>query len=111
MTNKEPAIFLKHILESIEYIEHYIKDFSEEDFVTNVEKQDSVIRRLEIVGEAVKNLPEDFKSSHTEVEWNKAMATRNILVHHYFGIDLNIVWDTVKTHLPVFKKQIEELLK
>ena len=92
---KDTSVFLKHILESIEYIESYVKDWSEKDFLDSVEKQDAVIRRLEILGEAVKNLPEEFREEHSDIEWNKAMATRNILVHHYFGIDLKIIWDTV----------------
>lgn len=111
MSDKDPTVFLKHILESIEHVELYIKDLSEEDFTNSEEKQDSIIRRLEILGEAVKNLPEEFKEKHSNIKWNKAMATRNILIHHYFGIDLKIVWDTVTQDLPIFKKQIETLLK
>lgn len=108
--SKDPTIFLKHILESIQHIESYIKDLSEEDFLNSDEKQDSVIRRLEVLGEAIKNLPDEFREKHSDVEWNKAMATRNILIHHYFGIDLKIIWDTVTQDLPVFKKKIESLL-
>lgn len=108
---KDPTIFLKHILESIEHIESYVKDLEEKDFMESEEKQDSTIRRLEIIGEAVKNLPQNFRKKYPEIAWNKAMATRNILIHHYFGIELDIVWDTVTQSLPVFKKQIQELLK
>lgn len=108
--SKDPAIFLKHILESIEHIENYMKDLSEDNFLNSDEKQDSVIRRLEILGEAIKNLSEEFRQQHPEIEWNKAMATRNILIHNYFGIDLKIIWDTVTQDLPIFKKKIESLL-
>jgi len=108
---KDPTIFLKHILESIEHIENYTKGLEEEDFLKSEEKQDSVIRRLEIVGEAVKNFPESFRKKYPDIAWNKAMATRNILIHHYFGIELDIIWDTVTKSLPIFKKQIQELLK
>lgn len=109
--SKEPTVFLKHILESIEAIEKYIKDLSEEEFLENQEKQDAIIRRLEIIGEAVKNLSDEFKETHPETVWNKAMGIRNILIHHYFGIDLEIVWDTVTKSLPEFKKQIESLVQ
>ena len=108
---KDPTIFLKHILESIEHIENYTKGLNEKDFMEFEEKQDAVIRRLEVLGEAVKNLPENFRKKYPEIAWNKAMATRNILIHHYFGIELDIVWDTVTQSLPIFKKQIQELLK
>ncbi len=109
MSKKDPIIFLKHILESIETIEKYSKNLSEKTFLKSSEKQDSIVRRLEIIGEAVKNLPEEFKIEHPDIEWNKIMGTRNILIHHYFGIDLEIVWDTVVKSLPEFKKKIEEL--
>lgn len=108
---KESSVFLRHILESIGAIEEYTKDLSEEAFLESSEKQDAVIRRLEIIGEAVKNLPEDFKKKHPNVAWNKAMGTRNILIHHYFGVDLEIVWDTVTKSLPEFKRQIESLVE
>ena len=55
--------------------------------------QDAVLRRLEIIGEAVRNLSDELKENHPEIFWNKAMATRNILIHNYFGVDLKIVWD------------------
>jgi|SRR3990167_2694372 len=108
---KDYTVFLKHILESIEAIEKYTENLTDESFLASQEKQDSIIRRLEIIGEAVKNLPDGFREKHPHVEWNKAMATRNILIHHYFGIDLKTVWDTVTESLPIFKKQIENLLK
>jgi len=107
---KDVTIFLRHIIESIDYIEDYTKGLTEKDFLKSVEKQDSVIRRLEIPGEAVKNLPAEFKERYPYVEWYKAMATRNILIHHYFGIELDIVWDTVTKSLPAFKKQVKEIL-
>jgi uncharacterized protein with HEPN domain len=108
--NKKPSIFLHHILESIALLEGYMKGVTEEQFLHSSEKQDLAIRRLEVIGEAVRNLPEEFCQQHPNIAWNKAMATRNILIHQYFGIDLEIVWDTVKNSLPEFKAQIESLL-
>ncbi len=107
---KDDTILLKHILESIKAIEDYAEDISEKDFLEGREKQDAITRRLEIIGEAVANLSQEFKEGHADIAWHKAMGTRNILIHHYFGIDLNIVWDTVTKDLPEFKKQIESLL-
>lgn len=108
--NKEATIFLKHILESIQLLEKYMDGVTEEEFLHSSEKQDLAIRRLEVIGEAVRNLPEEFRNEHSDIAWNKAMATRNILIHHYFGIDLEIVWDTVTQSIPEFKKQVEQLL-
>jgi len=107
--NKEATVFLKHILESINIIEKYTENVTEEQFLQSIEKQDLVTRRLEIIGEAIRNLPEEFRDKHPEISWNKAMATRNILIHHYFGINFKTVWDTVIISIPEFKKQIESL--
>ena len=107
---KDDAVFLKHILESVEWIEKDIQGLTEEEFLKNVPIQDAVLRRLEIIGEAVRNLSDELKEKHSEIAWNKAMATRNILVHNYFGVDLKIVWDTVIQSLPEFKEQIKDLL-
>lgn len=107
--SKEDSIFLKHILESIDLLEKYTKDVTEEEFLFSTEKQDLAMRRLEIIGEAVRNLSEEFRMKHKEIPWNKAMATRNILIHHYFGVDLETVWDTVTISIPEFKKQVQEL--
>lgn len=101
---KDPQIFLKHILESIEWVEKEIGDLTEEQFKQNVPIQDAVTRRLEIIGEAIRNLPDDFKKEHPEIVWNKPMAMRNILIHNYFGVDLNIVWDTATQTIPEFKE-------
>lgn len=109
--NKNTKVFLKHILESIDAIEEYAQDISEKAFLENQEKQDAIIRRLEVLGEAAKNLPDEFKKQHSNIAWNKAMATRNILIHHYFGIDLKIVWDTITGSLPEFKNQVKNLLE
>lgn len=108
---KKPEIFLRHILESISAIETHIKRISKEKFFKNITAQDAVIRRIEIIGEAVKNLPSDYKRKCTEIEWNEIIGMRNKLIHEYFGIDLNTVWWTVKKDIPKLKKQISELLK
>lgn len=85
---KDPKIFLEHILQSIEAIEDYVKDLTKDDFLNSPIVQDAVIRRIEIIGEASKNLPEDFKNEHPEVLWKDIAGMRDILIHKYFGIDL-----------------------
>src|SRR3989344_582918 len=103
---KDPKIFLHHILESMEEIENHIKDISEEEFSRDVKTQDAVARRIEIVGEATKNLPTSFKKRHPEVEWREIAGMRDKLIHHYFGIKMDVVWETSKKDLPKLKKQI-----
>lgn len=108
--SKDASVYLKHILESISLIERYTHNLTEAQFLASVVKQDLVTRRLEIVGEAVRNLPQEFRDAHPDVPWNSAMATRNILIHHYFGINFKTVLDTVTVNIPRLKEQVENLL-
>lgn len=89
-------IFIKHILESIERIEEYIRGKTEEDFYNSNQTQDAVIRRLEIIEEAVKNLPEGIKDKYPEIPWRKIAGMRDLLIHRYFGVDLELTWRTAK---------------
>lgn len=109
--NKDPQVFLKHILESIEWIEEETKGISQDEFIKNVPAQDAAIRRLEIIGEAVKNLPGDFKKKYPSIPWQKIAGLRDKLIHGYFGIDLELVWEIIKKDLPLFKIQIQKMLK
>jgi uncharacterized protein with HEPN domain len=108
--NKGNAVWLRDILESIDLIQHYLSDVTEEEFFDSQEKQDSVIRRLSIIGEAVKNLPDDFKEQHKDVAWEEAAGMRNILIHEYFDVDLDVAWNTLNKDLPNLKIQIKKLL-
>jgi len=72
--------------------------------------QDGVVRNLEIIGEAVKNIPEDVKKNYTYVEWRKIAGLRDILIHAYFGIDLEVIWDIIKNKVPKLKEMIEEIV-
>ncbi len=103
---KDPQIFIGHILESISAIEKYIKGLTPEKFFHNQQAQDSVLRRLEIIGEAVKNLPEEFKTKRKNIQWKQIAGMRNILIHDYFGVDILQVWNTVKKDLPELKKKL-----
>ncbi len=107
---KNPQVFLQHILESIEWIEKDTADLSKEQFLEDVPIQDAVIRRLEIIGEAINNLPADLKKASPDTPWRDISDTRNKLIHGYFGIDLGLVWSIVQNDIPPFKKQIKAML-
>ncbi len=103
---KDPEVFLEHILESIELIENYTANKTISDFIKSVQFQDSIIRRIEIIGEAVKNLPDDVKNSYPEVPWKNIAGMRDVLIHEYFGIDLELTWQVVQKDIPDLKREI-----
>lgn len=108
---KDPKIFLKHVLESIGEIEKNTKNLSEDNFFDSVTIQDAAVRRLEIIGEAVKNLPLSFRNKHTKIPWKKIAGMRDVLIHEYFGVNIRLVWKVVNKDIPKLKKQISELLE
>ena len=105
----DPQIFIEHILDSIEAVENHVARKDIEDFKKDIKTQDAVMRRLEIIGEAVKNLPASFKKEHPEILWPKIAGMRNFLIHEYFGVELKLVWSTVKKNLPELKKQLSAI--
>ncbi|MBX2914431.1 MAG: DUF86 domain-containing protein [Cyclobacteriaceae bacterium] len=98
--------FIDDILESIQKIEDYSLNLSEEDFQFNFEKQDAIARRLEIIGEAVKNIPVDVKNQFTDIPWKSIAGLRDVIAHDYFGILPKRLWNIVKKDIPIFKVQI-----
>jgi uncharacterized protein with HEPN domain len=109
--SKDPKILLRHILESIEDLESYLAGVNEEQYLTNKEKQDAAERRLQIIGEAIIQLPDEFKDSHPEIEWGKVAGLRNRLVHQYFDVDHGLIWNILTQSLPNFKAAIKESLQ
>ena len=108
---KDHLVFLTHILENIENIESFSKNLSKKELLDNLEKQYAIIRAVEIIGEAVKNIPLSLREKYHSVKWNEIARTRDKLIHQYFGVDLNLLWDIIKTELPILKKQIKNILE
>lgn len=106
----DPKIFLQHILESIKNINEFVEGLSDADFLKDLKTQDAVIRKIEIIGEATKNLPIDFKEKHDDVRWKEIAGMRDVLTHDYFGVDLQAVWNVIINDLPDLKKKIQAIL-
>ncbi len=108
---RDYILFLEDILDALEKIENYTKNLSFTAFTDNGMAVDAVIRNFEVIGEATKNVPEEIKEKYPEVEWKEAAGFRDVLIHDYFGIDLEAIWDTIKKNLLPFKKHILKVLK
>ena len=108
---RDYRVYLDDILDSINKIERYTKRISQKKFYKDTKTFDAVVRNLEIIGEAIKKAPDGVRSKHPDVEWKKIAGLRDILIHEYFGVDLEIIWDIVKNKLPGLKPQIRKILR
>jgi len=107
---KDDRTYLLHILEAIEKIERYIAAADYDSFSNDDMMIDAVVRELEIIGEASRNLSDSFQDKHFVIPWYKIKAMRNVLIHEYFGVNLKVVWDTCKNDMPPLKTFIEKVL-
>lgn len=106
---KDDMIYLEHILKQIEKIQ-FSTSIKRKEFLDDIDVQDATMRRLEIIGEAAKNISSSIKKKYPQVEWRKISGARDVLIHAYFSVDLDLVWDIVKKDLPKLKKQLKEII-
>ncbi len=104
-------LYLDDIAEAGGRIEKYAKGFTFVKLKKNSLVVDGIVRNLEIIGEAAKNIPANIKEKYPDIEWKKIAGLRDILAHEYFGVDLQVLWDIIENKLPVLKKQIKGVLK
>jgi len=108
---KDPLLLIDDILESILAIQAYLEGVDREAFLANLEKQDAVLRRLAIIGEAVKKLPAEFRQQHPDIPWKYMAGTRDVLIHDYDGVNLQIIWDIVQDELPPLAEKLRPMLE
>ncbi len=107
----DSAVFLEHILNSIQRISSFTKGISKNTFLKKEMVQSAVIRELEIIGEAVKNLPSDVTAKYPEIPWKKIAGMRDKLIHNYFGVDFELTYDIIEKDVPALKEQIVKIIK
>lgn len=110
-SKREYKDYILDIYDSTEEIEKFIEGFSFEEFQSDKKTIYAVVRAIEIIGEATKNIPALIKKSHSEIKWAKAKGMRNKLIHEYFGVNIKVVWKTIKEDIPELKEKMLELLK
>lgn len=103
--------FVQDIIEACTRIELYTRALTYDEFLENTEKQDAVIRNIEIIGEAVKKLSDDFKNTYKEFEWRKIAGMRDMLIHFYFGINIEVVWNVVIGEVPKLRRFLNKILE
>ena len=108
---KDPRVYLAHIVECVDAVEGYVAGMDQAAFALDVKTQDAVQRRLAVIGEAVKNLPERLREAHPEIPWRRMAGMRDKLIHDYFGIDVGLVWEVARSLLPPLKAPIEAIIR
>lgn len=106
---KSDRIYLQHIRDAINRIESYV-EVGRDEFMAASHWQDAVIRQLEIIGEAAKNISDATRTAHPDVPWRRIAGMRDVLIHNYMGVDLDAVWEATRKNVPELKSRIETIL-
>ena len=110
MSKRRVIEFLSDIKEAITRIKNYVEDLNYDQFLKDIKTQDAVVRNFEIIGEAVKLLPDHLKKKHFSIPWNKIAGIRDRLIHQYFGVNFEIIWTIIEEELTDFQTNIDDLL-
>jgi uncharacterized protein with HEPN domain len=108
--SKEPKEYLRHIYDECKFILHTCSNLSKDEFVNDETLKRAITRSLEIIGEATKKIPADFKVKWRSVQWKNMAGMRDRLIHDYIGVNYSIVWDVVKNKIPQLLEQIDDIL-
>ena len=111
MSERDWRLFINDILECIERIEKYVSGLSYDDFIKDDKTKDAVVRNLEIIGEAANRIPMDIRERYKDIPWAQIVGLRHRLIHGYFVIDYDIVWNIISKEIPDLKIKIKEIFK
>ena len=108
---RDIRVYIEDIMDSITKIEQYTQCVNEQEFMTNTQLQDAVLRRLEIMGEAVKNIPQSFRDKYPHIPWKKIAGFRDVLIHEYFGVNMRRAWKVAKHDIFVLSDELRKVKK
>jgi uncharacterized protein with HEPN domain len=107
--DKSYSDYFQDILDSIEDIENFVSGLEFEEFINDRKSVNAVVRSLEIIGEATKNIPSEIRDKYSDIQWKKMAGMRDKLIHEYSGVNLAIVWETIKQDIPPLKPKIQKV--
>lgn len=110
MSKRDPLAALEDMRDAIITIEHYVQGYSFEQYLNDKKTQDAIARNFEILGEAASLVPEEVRSAFPDIPWKRVIGLRNIVIHHYFGIDHATIWFIIKEQLPTLRTQVIHLI-
>lgn len=107
-----PTLFdyLRHILDEADYLASQIANLTQLEFFADETMKRAFVRSMEIIGEAIKQVPQDVRKRHPQIEWRAISGMRDKVIHHYFGVDYDIVWDVAVNKVPKLREQVESIL-
>jgi uncharacterized protein with HEPN domain len=108
---RDYKVYLDDILQAITKVREYTAGFSMVELAGDTKTFDAVVRNLEVIGEAAKGVPEAIRFQHPEVDWKRISGLRDILIHQYFGVDAQIIWDIIQNKLPTLEQQIRNMVR
>jgi len=111
MTNRPARIRLEDLKQAMARVRQYTKGLTYEEFVEDEKTMDAVLRNLEVIGEAARNIPEELRGEYPDVEWHRMIGLRNIISHEYFGVDMQIIWEVATRNVPETEPLVADMLK
>ncbi len=109
MSSRDMSAFIGHVVMAMRFVADFIDDMTLDDFIADRKTRDAVIRNCEVIGEAVKHIPDDFRAKHPEVDWQGLAGLRDVLIHQYFGVDYVTLWNIVANECPAYCESLASL--
>ena len=109
MSSRDMTAFIGHVVMAMRFVADFIDGMTLDDFLADRKTRDAVIRNCEVIGEAIKHVPDDFRTTHPEVDWQGLAGLRDVLIHQYFGVDYVALWNIVANECPAYCAALSEL--